>query len=70
MFDSIFPCARRTELMLALSLVPVSNLTLPKFALKFFRKDFYLLILHEIQTDQNSVFIFHDRHISLALLVK
>ena len=39
-------------------------------ALKFFRKDSYLLILREIQTDQNLVFIFHDRQIFLALLVK
>ena len=46
------------------------KLTQPKSALKFFRKDFYLLILREIQTDQNLVFIFHDRHIFLALLVK
>ena len=46
------------------------KLTQPKFALKFLRKDFYLLILREIQTDQNLVFIFHDRHIFLALLVK
>ena len=69
-FGSIFPCARGNELMLALPLFPVFNLTQPKFALKFFRKDFYLLILREIQTDQNIVFIFHDRHIFLALLVK
>ena len=41
-----------------------------KTALKFFRKDFYLLLLREIQTDQKLVFIFHDCHIFLALLVK
>ena len=46
------------------------KLTQPKFALKFFSKEFYLLILREIQTNQNLVFIFHDRHIFLALLVK
>ena len=56
--------------MLAMPLFPVFNLTQPKFALKFFRKDLYSLILREIQTDQNIVFIFHDRHIFLALLVK
>ena len=39
------------------------------FALKFFRKDSYLLILREIQTDQNLGFIFHDRHTFLALLL-
>ena len=70
MFDSIIPCARGTESMLAMPLFPVFNLTQPKFALKFFRKDFYVLILRETQTDQNIVFIFHDRHIFLALLVK
>ena len=45
------------------------KLTQPKFALKLFRIDFYLLILHEIQTDQNLAFIFYDPHIYLALLV-
>ena len=41
----------------------------PKFALNFFRKDTYLLILREIQMDQNLGFIFHDRHTFLALLL-
>ena len=40
-----------------------------KFALKFFRKDSFLLILREIQTDQNLGFIIYDRHVFLSLLV-
>ena len=39
-----------------------------QICLKILGKDFHLLILREIQMDQNLAFIFHDRHIFLALL--
>ena len=41
----------------------------PKFALKFFRKDSYLLIFRKIQTDQNLGFIIHDFQVHLSLVV-
>ena len=40
-----------------------------KFALKFFRKDSYLLILREIQSDQNLGFIIHDFQVYLSFVV-
>ena len=59
------------------SKIPETKLRLIKYnweltfvsALKFFKEDSYLLILREIQTNQNLRFIFHDRHIFLALLL-
>ena len=47
----------------------IGSAHLLKFALKFFRKESYLLILREIQMDQNLGFNIHDFQVYLSLVV-